>query len=427
MMMATASCQNLDDIVVKTGLEGDEHGNGAVFTREISLNENKNRYRVTPVEVQREIMQETGVHILVRGKYYPDRKLATEQYPPLHMQLTASDRPTLEQAVKRIELLLKDRPPPAMAANRDDMLPPETSNFSDTPAPPTPSADFRPEESVKLEEVSVPIEMENIRGFHLKAKIVGQSGANIKHIEQKSKAKVQIRGNMQAPVDSFGQSSTTSSAEEPSFHISAPTLEAVKEAETLCRDLLATVRVAYDSFVKSHKENSANQQRHPPQHHAHHSGGYGNHHHGHQRSYKSRNFQVSSYPAPGATLSNSPLQNARYSRPRSAHDCSMPSSDPAMLEGNAGVSNQGTLSPPVAESDAAASYYQYYYNNPAYYAYYYQYYYGNGVPNSTGAEDSHVVGGSTEPSNLASSGEPPAASVGADSDANARDEAPLEN
>lgn len=48
-----------------------------------------------------------------RGKYYPDKQLATEKDPPLFLHVTASTREALNAAVKKINELMEQSFTPA--------------------------------------------------------------------------------------------------------------------------------------------------------------------------------------------------------------------------------------------------------------------------------------------------------------------------
>ena len=42
-----------------------------------------------------------------RGKYYPDKSLATEKDPPLYLHITAASQESLDEAVKKIEEMME--------------------------------------------------------------------------------------------------------------------------------------------------------------------------------------------------------------------------------------------------------------------------------------------------------------------------------
>jgi KH domain len=104
--------------------------------------------------------------------------------------------------------------------------------------------------------------MENVPGFNLRAQVVGQGGAYVKHIQQSTGCRVQIKGR----GSGFMEHSTNQESDEPMYlHVAGPQPEKVQEAKQLCEDLLKTVREQYEHF----KANP------PPQRMASYTDGYG--------------------------------------------------------------------------------------------------------------------------------------------------------
>jgi hypothetical protein len=75
---------------------------GENYCKQIDLNDVRNRYAVTRPEMQSQIEQQTGVKVETRGKYYPDRRLASERDPAIHLFLQAPSIDKLRQAVDLI-------------------------------------------------------------------------------------------------------------------------------------------------------------------------------------------------------------------------------------------------------------------------------------------------------------------------------------
>lgn len=50
-----------------------------------------------------------------RGKYYPDKSLATESDPPLYLHVTASTKEALDKAVAQIEDIIRNAVLPSAA------------------------------------------------------------------------------------------------------------------------------------------------------------------------------------------------------------------------------------------------------------------------------------------------------------------------
>jgi hypothetical protein len=87
--------------------------------------------------------------------------------------------------------------------------------------------------------------MENIPGFNLRAQVVGQGGAYVKHIQQETGCRVQIKGR----GSGFMEHSTGQEADEPMYlHVAGPQPPMVQKAKELCEDLLANVRQNFEHF-----------------------------------------------------------------------------------------------------------------------------------------------------------------------------------
>lgn len=87
--------------------------------------------------------------------------------------------------------------------------------------------------------------MENIPGFNLRAQVVGQGGAYVKHIQNETRCRVQIKGR----GSGFMEHSSGQESEEPMYlHVASPDQEMVDKAKKLCEDLLVSVRQNYEHF-----------------------------------------------------------------------------------------------------------------------------------------------------------------------------------
>lgn len=54
-----------------------------------------------------------GLDVTTRGKYYPDKALATEAEPPLYLHISATTKESLEKAVAMIEDMIQNATLPA--------------------------------------------------------------------------------------------------------------------------------------------------------------------------------------------------------------------------------------------------------------------------------------------------------------------------
>lgn len=65
----------------------------------------------------------------------------------------------------------------------------------------------------KWPEERIPIDLESVQGFNLRAQVVGQGGAYVKHIQQKTGCKVQIKGR----GSGFREHGTDRESDEPMY------------------------------------------------------------------------------------------------------------------------------------------------------------------------------------------------------------------
>ncbi|GKZ46460.1 hypothetical protein AbraIFM66951_009402 [Aspergillus brasiliensis] len=185
--------------------------------------------------------------------------MATAANPPLYLHVTSTNKEGLEKAVALIDDLMKKELPNLVDERRFRRREPEQVERDEYGRR-------------KWPEERIPVDLEPIPGFNLRAQVVGQGGAYVKHIQQKTRCKVQIKGR----GSGFMEPSTGRESDEPMFlHVAGPDPNDVQGAKALCEDLLANVREQYQRF----KEN-------PPQHsyggyggqrgdRYHHGGGYG--------------------------------------------------------------------------------------------------------------------------------------------------------
>jgi hypothetical protein len=190
---------------------------GDKFYKCVDINDSRNRYVLTREDTQYYIAKETGAEIICRGKYYPDRKMADEYNPPLHLRVVGRTREIVAHAVKRIEDCLENA---LMISNSGERI------------------GFQP-----VDRVSVDIDPDS--GFPIRSKIVGPGGSYIKHIQQETDARVTFKGKGSGYVDP----STGKEADEPLYiQISCPTEELLLKAKHLVQDLLHTVRIDYQQW-----------------------------------------------------------------------------------------------------------------------------------------------------------------------------------
>ncbi|KAL1612514.1 aconitate hydratase [Paraconiothyrium brasiliense] len=207
------------------------------YIKDIEINDLKNRYTLTKGAVQKRIKDETGADVTTRGEYYPDKAMATAANPPLYLRVTSTSKEGLEAAVQQIQDLMNQELPDLVDQRRFRRREPEQ---------------FERDEfgRRKWPEEKLPVDLEPISGFNLRAQVVGRGGDNVKYIQQETGCKVQIKGR----GSGFMEQQTGAESDEPMFlHIAGPKPEGVEKAKELCEELLNKVRGDYQSF----KENAS--------------------------------------------------------------------------------------------------------------------------------------------------------------------------
>lgn len=113
------------------------------------------------------------------------------QQPPLYLHVTSTSKEGLEQAVAKIEELIAQALPDLVDQRR----------FRGRREP-DPNVELDSRGRRKWPEERIPVDLEPIPGFNLRASVVGAQGANVKHIQQESGCRIQIKGRGSGYLDS---------------------------------------------------------------------------------------------------------------------------------------------------------------------------------------------------------------------------------
>ncbi|KAI0047733.1 eukaryotic type KH-domain type I [Auriscalpium vulgare] len=189
----------------------------AEFTHDIDINDVRNRYMLTKGSTQQQIHEETGASVSTKGVWYPDRSKATEKDPPLYLHISATTKEILQQAIDKVnELINVD-----MGSLVED------------------KKDGRRVGGRKWPEEKLPVGIDSIRNFNVRAKVVGPTGMFVKYIQAETGTRVQIKGQ----GSGFVEQETGREADEPMhIHITGPEEGQVARAKVLTEDLLEVVR-----------------------------------------------------------------------------------------------------------------------------------------------------------------------------------------
>ncbi|KAI2642180.1 hypothetical protein GGS21DRAFT_293534 [Xylaria nigripes] len=325
-----------DSNAAKTGnINGEIYVSDGDYIKDIEVNDLRNRYLLTKGSTQKMIKEETGADVTTRGEYYPDKSMATPTAPPLYLHVTSTSKAGLDAAVKKIEEMMKQELPNLVDERRfrrRDQEQVERDEFGRR----------------KWPEAKIPINLDPVQGFNLRAQIVGHGGTYVKHIQQETGCRVQIKGRGSGYLEA---STNRESDEDMYLHVAGPDPKMVEKAKDLCEDLVGKVREEYEEFKS----------RPPRQHYGGHGGGGGG---GGGGGYGDRYGD---------------RYNDRYN---DRYDRSGNRSGSGSYGGHGGYNNSpapavnpasnapgGASSPPVANSDYAAQYAQYYGGQDPYAAY----------------------------------------------------------
>lgn len=277
----------------------DEEG---FYFKDIEVNDLRNRYLVLKEATLDDIRTKSGADIDVRGKYYPDKSMATDQHPPMYLHIASKTKKNMEAAVGMVNQLINSELAPLVDERRfrkrgDDV---ERDEFGRR----------------KWPEEKVYIGIEPVRGFQARAAIVGTGGQNVKYIQNETRTRIQLKGI----GSSYEEVSTGREADEPMFlHVTGPDVVEVQRAKGMVEDLLVSVRERFEEF----KRNGADRDHRDRDDRSYHS--HGRDHRdsrsrddtdrGYHRAHGSRDARSSSYgrdasdsPAPAPPLPPPPPQ-----------------------------------------------------------------------------------------------------------------------
>ncbi|KAI0147769.1 hypothetical protein GGR57DRAFT_493672 [Xylariaceae sp. FL1272] len=362
-----------------TGAAGSNEGkvNGEVYVsdgdyiKDIEVNDLRNRYLLTKGSTQKMIKEETGADVTTRGNYYPDKSMATTAAPPLYLHVTSTSKAGLDAAIKKIEEMMKQELPNLVDERRFRRREQETVERDEYGRR-------------KWPEQKIPINLDPVQGFNLRAQIVGHGGAYVKHIQQETGCRVQIKGR----GSGYFEASTNQESEDDMYlHVAGPDPKMVEKAKELCEDLVGKVREEYEEFKA----------RPPRQHYGgHHGGGGGGYG---DRSYGGGDRYSGGGGGGGDRYDRSNSQSGSYGGYGGYNN------SPAPGGSTASPAAGGAGSPPGASNDYAAQYAQYYGGQDPYAAYggyqayvqYYQYYAAQQAAQQGGAPAPPAPGASASP------------------------------
>lgn len=155
--------------------------------------------------------------------------MATEREPAMFLHIASKVKTKMEAAVGIVNRLINSELGPLVDERRFRR-----------------GADDRDEMGRrKWPEEKIFIGMLPLRGFHLRASVVGTGGSNVKFVQQETRTRIQIKGQ----GSGFEEVATGKESDEPMYlHVTGPDMAEVHRAKGMLEDLIASVRVKYDEF-----------------------------------------------------------------------------------------------------------------------------------------------------------------------------------
>ena len=135
--------------------------------------------------------------------------------PPLYLHVTSTTKEALEKAVEKIKKLMETELPNLVDERRFRRREPEQferDEFGRVSIPLVISYENSPFQR-KWPDERIPIDLEPVHGFNLRAQVVGAGGAYVKHIQQETNCRVQIKGR----GSGFMEPKTGQESDEPMY------------------------------------------------------------------------------------------------------------------------------------------------------------------------------------------------------------------
>lgn len=271
---------------------GNEEVSKPLLVRTVNINDLRNKYLLTKPDTQEKISKETNTKVTTGGRYYPDSSLSTEANPPLHVRVEADNEEALEKALEKIDELINQelgdlidqkrlglmrkggllpedlatRGLPTdrrLTSNRllegpvanNEMAKNEISKEADNTSIVGPAtATISPQPSLSespiplsspRHQADIPIRLDRyIRPFQARGVVVGQGGANVKHIQNETGVRVQVKGRGSGFLDKI---TGKEDDRDMYLHVYRGTAEQIQKAKELCEDLVNTMCQQYES------------------------------------------------------------------------------------------------------------------------------------------------------------------------------------
>lgn len=250
-------------------------GTSKKYYETVDINDLRNKYLLTKGETQANILDETGAAVITRGRYYPDKTMATDAAPPLHLVIEASDPETLQKGLDRVHELINQDMGSLVDERRFRRKDQQTeseiqNNQTQNNANPSQDGEGRPNNEfngpdsnlhgqptdpgkrnrIQRLEDKIVIGLDRYEPFHVRGYIVGTGGQNVKHVQNETGCKVQVKGR----GTGFLERETGKEDDSPMYlHIVGNDPEKIAMARTMCEDLIVSVSEQIDERHRGDK------------------------------------------------------------------------------------------------------------------------------------------------------------------------------
>lgn len=227
----------------------------------VDINDCRHRYLITKPTTQAAIEVLTGATLLTKGKFLPDRTMATVAVPALTIEISGPDEVVLKDASGLIKEIM-DRGSSAEADILKRLSEKKSKSVGSSVSPALLDQLLHTALSAKC-YLSFEPDFNTMPFHKIRCKILGPQGSYIKHIAAVSGAEVSLRGRGSGFVDltkniSKDESSESSTSLDEPLHlyITAYKEEQLSKAKVLATDLLNTIKKDYEAQIKATSVNT---------------------------------------------------------------------------------------------------------------------------------------------------------------------------
>ncbi|KAJ2494923.1 hypothetical protein IWW47_004340, partial [Coemansia sp. RSA 2052] len=219
-------------------------GAPAEFTADVDINDSDNRQMLAKSSTHISIAEATGVEVATRGRHYADASEASSADPALHLHLEATSQDMLDRAIEMIEAMKGDGPAIAHSHSLLYADGVDGANYAHSDQQLSGRQSSADGGQQRLQD-KVYVEVESVRGFNVRAKLIGTGGENMKYIQNTTGARVQVRGNGSGCDDNAQGSDPY---EPMHLYITATSEDSLNQAKEYCTSLIETLHAQYHEF-----------------------------------------------------------------------------------------------------------------------------------------------------------------------------------